>query len=523
MHVTGISGRRYQVADTPFAHGKQGALFQCGGQDTVYKQYYEPRRGSHAVKGIGKLAAQGWRVYVEQRRAPGSSPEASINWPFDLVTGAERSVIGVLLPSVPAEFRRSEGGDRDLSFLYMKSATLQPPVAVLRVGVLIRVAEVLAYLDEQGLVHGDIAHSNGLWRTSPDLGAYLIDCDGVYDRNASPTAPVRTPFWTDPRLTEGLIPAHDQASDRYALGLLMYRTLFAVHGNLGKLAGQWPTPGHIPRETPDEIRQLLLSSLEPLDPTPRVSPTTWVRTLYKIYFLPDSSPNKHSLDQLDISVGLRNASTCAATSAPTAGTRDTGLPRTPQRPNATTTTEPPSAKGDKHAYHAADTPTHIRRDQSEAKPKQSVTSPTAEYQRVRDRALLATLRGLGTWFGVYTLYAFFVYAGVLGALNEGSALAYGIGASFAGLMGLIALFALPAAWIMFAIAVRQQSAPARIPHINSTVFRCAFFSPPVGALMFVVPAGAFIEGSPQPAQFWWAGPAAALVMLLFSYVNELTR
>lgn len=521
MHVTGISGRRYQVADTPFAHGKQGALFQCGDQDTVYKRYYEPRQGSHAVKGIGKLAAHGWRVHIEQRRAPGSSPEASINWPFDLVTGADRSVIGVLLPSVPAEFRRTEGGDRDLSFLYMKSATLQPPVAVLRVGVLIRVAEVLAQLDEQGLVHGDIAHSNALWRTSPDLGAYLIDCDGVFDRNAPPIAPVRTPFWTDPRLTEGLIPAHDYASDRYALGLLMYRTLFAVHGNLGKLAGQWPTPRHIPHEAPDEIRQLLLSSLEPLDPTPRVSPTTWVRTLYKIYFLPDSSPNKHSLDELDISVGLRKASNYAAPTAPTAGTSNTDTPRPREPPNATT--EPPSAKTPKRAYHQADTSRRDRGEQSAAKPKQSITSPTAQYQRIRDRALLATLRGLGAWFGVYTLYAFFAYAGVLGALNDGSDLAYGIGTSFAGLMGLIALFALPAAPIMFAIAVRRQSAPAHIRHLTSTVLRCAFFSPPVGTLMFVVPAAAFMEGSPQPAQFWWAGPAAALAMLLFSYVNEVTR
>src|SRR4051812_19291924 len=109
-------------------------------------------------------------------------------------------------------------------------------------------AEILAYLDSCGLVHGDVGGKKVVWSITPDPVVYRIDCDGLMPQPPAPTVGVQTPGWTDPRLFERLIPAHDHLSDWYALGLAMYRGLLLQPGNLDRKDGIWPAPSQIPPE-----------------------------------------------------------------------------------------------------------------------------------------------------------------------------------------------------------------------------------------------------------------------------------
>jgi len=72
---------------------------------------------------------------------------------------------GVIIPEIPKRFYRDNGKPRYLSFLTL--ARTNPPNAATRVAVLIRLSEILAWLDVSHLVHGDLSAKNVVWCATP--------------------------------------------------------------------------------------------------------------------------------------------------------------------------------------------------------------------------------------------------------------------------------------------------------------------------------------------------------------------
>ena len=60
---------------------------------------------------------------------------------------------------------------------------------------------------------------NLVWTLTPAPVMYLIDCDGMVPQRPAPRTGVQASGWTDPRVVDRLVPAHDHYSEWYALGL----------------------------------------------------------------------------------------------------------------------------------------------------------------------------------------------------------------------------------------------------------------------------------------------------------------
>jgi hypothetical protein len=92
--------------------------------------------------------------------------------------------------------------------------------------------------------------------------------------------------WTDPRVIDRLIPAHDKYSDWYCLALAMYRGLLLTSGKLDSKRpdGSWPEPKAIPADLDPGIAELLRRGLgDPLDPAVRPRPAEWVKGLINAF------------------------------------------------------------------------------------------------------------------------------------------------------------------------------------------------------------------------------------------------
>jgi hypothetical protein len=308
-----IQGRHqtYVAEDTPFNQGGAGRLHRCLGAPLVYKHYRNEVRDRTQATQLERVYQIGRDVLGTGRQAPGSTPEASVNWPVDIIlhrwTGG---ISGVILPMIPAEFFLANGHTRTLDHLLLQRAS--PPPASVRVAVLLRLAEIFRYVDHKQLVHGDLSAKNVVWRPGPEPGAYLIDVDGLQPQRPPPTTGLATPQWTDPRLVEGRIPAHDHFSDWYALALAMYRGLLLNPGILDRQAdGTWRRPRELPRDLDRSIAKLLMEALgRPLDETARASPALWATTLYGA-FVTNGRFNDHKLTVLDSHAAQRAAATQA--------------------------------------------------------------------------------------------------------------------------------------------------------------------------------------------------------------------
>lgn len=227
--LTGVHGR-YSVAEAAVNRGGVGAIFPTADAALVYKEYLSPD-GAPSVENLRRLVEIGRNVLVEQRKAPGETPESSVNWPVDVVLANHgRRPRGVLLPAIPSSLLNEFGQPRGLEFLIL--ARTSPPPAKGRVVLLLRMAEIQAYIDALGLVHGDINAKNLAWTLQPQPIMYLIDCDGMVPQSPPPQAGVHAMGWVDPRVADKLVPAPDHLSDRYALALAMYRGLLLVSGHL---------------------------------------------------------------------------------------------------------------------------------------------------------------------------------------------------------------------------------------------------------------------------------------------------
>ncbi|GHJ47579.1 hypothetical protein Cs7R123_49210 [Catellatospora sp. TT07R-123] len=300
-----VAGRHgsYTVQAAEFASGGAASLHATSVPHLVYKRYRAPDKAPrlatlNRLVAFGREAAATWTP----ARPPTAVP-AMINWPVDVAVGSGGVITGVVLPRIPAVFQLPSGKPRSLDHLFL--VRTDPPPATTRVGVLFRLAEVLALLDANALVHGDISSKNLVW-AHPDGGQpviYLIDCDGLADRHPPPTSGYFTPGWIDPRLSDRMIKAHDHYSDRYALALAVYRALLLVPGDLSTRktsAGRWPRPAAIPPQLPPHLATMLYAALnDPLDATLRPEPAAWQQALLRIF-------NPQALRDLDVYIGRQD-------------------------------------------------------------------------------------------------------------------------------------------------------------------------------------------------------------------------
>jgi hypothetical protein len=333
----------YHVIDEPISKGGVGSIHRTSDPRFVFKRYFAPAKAP-SPEHLDRLISVGRNVLISQGRQPGDTPESSVNWPVDMATSS-RGVSGVLLPTIPqALFHEEFGNVRTLDFLVMARA--KPPAAKGRVALLLRMAEILAFVNARKLVHGDINSKNLAWSVQPQPVMYLIDCDGMLPQHPPPTAGVQAMGWTDPRLVERQIPAHDQYSDWYALALAMYRGLLLTPGKLDKAADEtWPGPGRIPDRFPARVAALIRRGLDPLNGPQRTSPAEWVDVLRATY-LPGNSFDEAEMAELD-AISTPQPSAQSFTPLPRTDWGSTSTPRgsTPPQPNPSRPQAPPPPPG----------------------------------------------------------------------------------------------------------------------------------------------------------------------------------
>ncbi|MFI5712640.1 hypothetical protein [Kribbella sp. NPDC051620] len=287
----------YTVDQATLAKGGVGSIHRTDDPRFVVKRYFNPAKAPSLAR-LDPLTRVGREVLVTRGKRPGDTPESSVNWPVDYVLDRSGAVKAVVLPAIPAElFDADLGTVRTLDFLIMSRA--RPPLARERVALLLRMAEILAFVDAQQLVHGDLNVKNLAWTLTPEPIMYLIDCDGMVPRDPPPQVGVAAAGWTDPRVVTRAIKAHDHYSDRYCLALAMYRGLLLTPGRLDRAAdGSWPEPGNIPAQLDKEIASLIRRGLSPLDPGMRPRPREWVDALLRAY-VPGGRFDVRALQALD--------------------------------------------------------------------------------------------------------------------------------------------------------------------------------------------------------------------------------
>ena len=291
----------YRVSSDVLSKGGVGSIHLTDDPGLVYKEYFDPAKAPHRAD-LDRLVAVGRDVLLTQGKKPGDTPESSVNWPVDVVADPAGGVRGVVLPIIPATLRDTDKDTvRTLDFLVMARA--HPPAATARVALLIRMAELLDFVQSRGLVHGDINGKNLAWTVDPQLVMYLIDCDGMVPQTPAPQVGVQALGWADPRVLDRAVPAHDHLSDRYALALAMYRGLLLTPGKLDqKSQGRWAEPGRIPDDFPADLATLLHRGLVALDGERRPAPREWVDALMATY-VPDGRFATSELAALDLAAG----------------------------------------------------------------------------------------------------------------------------------------------------------------------------------------------------------------------------
>jgi hypothetical protein len=288
----------YLVADEELNKGGVGSIHLTDDPRWVFKRYLRPDKAPDREH-LGQLVGIGREVLMKPGAVPGQSPESSVNWPVDMALDRRGSVAGVVLPAIPATLFNEYGKPRGLEFLVMARA--HPPAAMGRVALLVRMAEILTFVNARGLVHGDVNGKNLVWAVSPNPVMYLIDCDGMVPQDPPPTVGVQAMGWIDPRVLDRIAPAHDHYSDWYALALAMYRGLLLTPGKLdSKTAdGKWPEPSKIPGSLNPQIADLLRRALnKPLVAQGRPRPDEWVKALLDVY-LPNGRFDGLTLAALD--------------------------------------------------------------------------------------------------------------------------------------------------------------------------------------------------------------------------------
>ena len=311
--VRGLHGT-YSVDADPFASGGQAKVFRVSSATgLVYKRFDDPLTDQTDIRRLGRLTAEGRRVFLTDKQALGEAPQSSILWPIDLVMSQTKSVMGIVMPRIPDRYFLAGGPARDLQWLFLRKT--DPPAVAERVAILIRFAEILAWLRERDLVHGDLNQKNLVWAIDPHPSGILIDTDGIHSSTTGLRNGVQTPFWTDPRQIDGTITQHDVHSDAYLLSLAIYRTLYLTPGNLPRQRDGSFMKARIRAGTPEMVGRMLTSALNhPLATETRPEPKEWVEALH-VTFFPKGKVNGKSVERIE-QINLADSNSTRSGNAP---------------------------------------------------------------------------------------------------------------------------------------------------------------------------------------------------------------
>ena len=337
--VRGMHGT-YSVDAQPFASGGQAKVFNVTSTaGLVYKRFDDPLADQTDIRRLGRLTTEGRRVFLADKQKLGDAPQSSILWPIDLVISQTKSVVGIVMPRIPDRYFLAGGPARDLQWLFLRKT--EPPAVAERVAILIRFAEIMAWLRERDLVHGDLNQKNLVWAIDPHPSGILIDTDGIHSSTTGLRNGVQTPFWTDPRQIAGNIAQHDVHSDAYLLSLAIYRTLYLTPGNLPRQRDGSFMKARIRAGTPELVGRMLSSALnQPLAAETRPEPKEWVEALH-VTFFPKGKVNGKSVERIEqINLAESNSARSGAATRPSGGqprsrppTRS-NAPAQPTRPTA---------------------------------------------------------------------------------------------------------------------------------------------------------------------------------------------
>jgi len=222
------------------ARGGSSRVFAVPGYDrrVIYKKYFEPRERPPLDLLVTK--------YAELDSTSSHYIREHLAWPVTTVHNTDDQAVGTLVVQAPEGFTANlstgRARIRDLNFLLYEEraarVNVQPATTRQKIGLLHELVSVLHWLQEQGLVHEDLAAHNLLWRLDEKPAVFVLDCDSLRllsDENGQPL--FTTPDWTDPRVLGNEIPRPDNESTSYAVGLLVARVLGSPYWR--------PAPGRI--------------------------------------------------------------------------------------------------------------------------------------------------------------------------------------------------------------------------------------------------------------------------------------
>jgi tRNA A-37 threonylcarbamoyl transferase component Bud32 len=362
----------YTVEDEPFNSGGEAQLYRVVGEPLLFKRYRPSNDAGLESVRLEQVVATGRRLQAE---ASATHPARRLNLPIDLVRDPElATVAGVLLPLAPARFIAG-GRGRELTKLYYARA--KPPGAEVRLAVMVALAAAVARLHDAGWVHGDLSANNVLWTSERPLsGAYVIDCDGVFQRTSRGPEGRSTSGWTDPRLIAKQIAAHDEASDLYALALAVWRAITKSSDRTDQDDHGAVVPQRVPTSIPRETRRLLNACFrEPLEPAARPRAALLHQTLVADFF-PDGKPAADALRRID----------------------DPSAPKAPRKKPAPKPTAPPEREEPWTAPPTGGVPPAPPPDRE---PPRRTPSPPPRRRWPAVAAVLATALGIGWAAGAF--------------------------------------------------------------------------------------------------------------------------
>jgi len=196
----------------------------------AYKQYLRPGADPVALQRLVDFPATldfADREFLVRQTA----------WPLARVMAGGR-LRGFIMQQIPERFcgRNAAGTPTNRSLMYLLHppkplwGDITPPAVRARLEIAREMVSLLAFLNSNSMIVGDISMSNFLWSVDPRPAVFLIDCDGVRRLGRRPVHDQQrnTPGWLDPMLSgpQAARPL-DLDSDRYKCALLAGRVLSA--------------------------------------------------------------------------------------------------------------------------------------------------------------------------------------------------------------------------------------------------------------------------------------------------------
>jgi hypothetical protein len=217
----------------PFGHvGGQGRVHPLPDHPGwLYKRYHD----TTPVDPDGLLALVEWRRQLTGRDR--RIVDVRTAWPQYVVEHPGGH--GVVIRRAPARFFHVFGDEEvgtDLQFACLDTATwggAGPAGPRTAVAIVYRYAQVLDVLHRNGVVYGDMSHTNMLWTSAPGWpGVFVIDCDAAWLTTGPRGVPFsETPPWIDPWPND-LTAERLRRLDLFKLGQLFLRTYYHWPGKI---------------------------------------------------------------------------------------------------------------------------------------------------------------------------------------------------------------------------------------------------------------------------------------------------